>query len=154
MFILYAAVKLVTALCNCKEIKNCWNCSQRPIMIITRVCVNKKWFSISTHYFIDKKEASAIITANLNYFLSIVVSIWWIAYENMHKYEMEKHKLPHSVFSWSSKTITLNVYVWISRYSYLWIVFIILFLELYPLRSIIFCWWDIYYCIDVQLCFA
>ena len=59
MFILYAAVKLVTALCNCKEIKKFWNCSQRPIMIITRVCVNKKWFSISTHYFIDKKGASA-----------------------------------------------------------------------------------------------
>ena len=77
MFILYAAVKLVTALCNCKEIKNCWNCSQRPIMIITRVCANKKWFSISTHYFIDKEEHQQliIIAANLYYFLSIAVLI-------------------------------------------------------------------------------
>ena len=140
-------------------------------MIITRVCVNKKWFSISTHYFIDKKGVSATddycskfilfsMYRSFDYFCENTIRnkrksgsyYVWLAFTNMHKCEMEKHKLPHSVFS--SKTITLNVYVWISRYSYLWIVFIILFLELYPLRSIIFCWWDIYYCIDVQLCFA
>ena len=77
-------------------------------MIITRVCVNKKNdFQLARTILLIKKEHQQlmIITTNLYYFLSIEVLITFvemqlrIAYTNMHKFEMERHKLPHSVFS-------------------------------------------------------